>query len=372
MKKIQLTFCLLLIVALSNAQNIQTASFDNIDTTLNKTQNIFLNTQAEAFLSQVNNVISKYPPDYPEPEARKSALLLLDAVLHDLYAPKRPPVQNFLKTRIKKAIDEIENTKIISGALIWKLYNHGFVIKTKSVTLGFDLVSAIDVNTKGFSISDEDMRRLVSQCDVLFVSHFHDDHAEESVAQLFIDQGKPVVAPKDVWKDKSIYTHITHLDRATDTEQTLLIQNKKQNLKVVVYPGHQGLDIENNVYLVITPEGLSFSQMGDQSNGDDFKWIDKVGNNHVVDVLMPNCWTGEIVRVAKGFNPRLIITGHENEMGHTIDHREPYWLTYKRKNGLIRTDGSVDIGYDTPLIIMTWGESYLYKRENFSKAPSSH
>jgi len=372
MKKIFLTFCLLLLVALSNAQNIQTASFDHIDTTLNKTQNIFLNTQAEAFLSQVNNVISKYPPDYPESEARKSALLLLDAVLHDLYASHRPPVQSFLKSRIKKAIDEIENTKITSGACIWKLYNHGFVIKTKSVTLGFDLVSGIDVNVKGFTIPDEDIRRLVSQCDVLFVSHLHDDHAEESVAQFFIDQGKPVVAPKEVWKDKSIYTHITHLERVPHTEQTLLIQNKKQNLKVVVYPGHQGLDIENNVYLVSTPEGLSFSQMGDQSNNDDFEWIDKVGSNHAVDVLMPNCWTNNIVRVAKGFNPRLIITGHENEMGHTIDHREPYWLTYQRKNGLYKPDGIMDIGYDTPLIIMTWGESYLYKRENFSTAPSSH
>jgi hypothetical protein len=138
-------------------------------------------------------------------------------------------------------------------------------------------------------------------------------------------------------------------------------------LKVVVYPGHQGVDIENNVSLVITPEELSFSQMGDQSNVDDFGWIDEVGNHHVVDVLMPNCWTTDIVRVAKGFNPAIIITGHENEMGHTIDHREPYWLTYQRRDGSDRFGGSRDVGYDTPLILMTWGESYHYKKENFSQ-----
>lgn len=58
--------------------------------------------------------------------------------------------------------------------------------------------------------------------------------------------------------------------------------------------------------------------MGDQSNEDDFQWIDEVGIHHVVDVLMPNCWTTDIAGVAKGFNPAIIITGHENEMGHTI------------------------------------------------------
>ena len=172
---------------------------------------------------------------------------------------------------MKEAIDEIEQTEILDGARIWKLYNHGFIIRTRSVTVGFDLVRGKSVRVEEFSI-------------------------------------------------------------------------------------------ENNVSLVITPEGLSFSQMGDQSNNDDFEWIDEVGIHHAVDVLMPNCWTTDIVRVAKGFNPAIIITGHENEMGHTIDHREPYWLTYQRREGSDRFGGSRDVGYDTPLILMTWGESYHYKK----------
>jgi L-ascorbate metabolism protein UlaG (beta-lactamase superfamily) len=209
------------------------------------------------------------------------------------------------------------------------------------------------------------MERLIEQCDVLFISHRHGDHAEEWVAQTFIDKGKPVVAPSEVWKGKSIHKDIMHLQRVPHTLQTLPVKGGKQLLKVVIYPGHQGENIENNVSLVITPEGLSFSQMGDQSNSNDFEWIDEVGKNHVVDVLMPNCWTTDIVGVAKGFNPALIITGHENEMGHTIDHREPYWLTYQRREGSDRFGGTKGIGYETPLILMTWGESYHYKRENF-------
>jgi L-ascorbate metabolism protein UlaG (beta-lactamase superfamily) len=367
MKKILTLAYLLALMAPGSAQTNQPASSDLIDPTLNQTENQFLNNQAEALLDQASNVLLDYPPNWPEPAARQSALLLLDGVLHDVYAPYRPPVQEFFKARLKKAIDEIEQTEITDGARIWKLYNHGFIVRTNSVTVGFDLVRGKSVRVEEFSIENDDMGRLINQCDVLFISHYHGDHAEEWVAQSFIDQGKPVVAPPGIWKDKSIHAHITHLERVPHTEQMLTIQGGQQKLKVVIYPGHQGVDIENNVSLVTTPEGFSFSQMGDQSNEDDFEWIDEVGNQHVVDVLMPNCWTTDIVRVAKGFNPALIITGHENEMGHTIDHREPYWLTYQRRLGSERFGGSRDVGYDNPLILMTWGESYHYKRENFSK-----
>ena len=363
MEKTLSIICLLSLAALCSAQNNQIASSDLIDPTLNEIQNEFLNNQAEALLNQAKTVFSNYPPDSPEPEARISALLLLDGVLHDVYAPNRPPIQNFLKTSIKKAIDEIEQTEIISGARVWKLYNHGFIVRTRSVTVGFDLVSGKSIHIEGFSIADDDLSRLINQCDVLFVSHYHSDHAEEWIAQSFIEQKKPVVTPPELWKNKPIYAHITHLERVPHIEQTLSIQNGQEKLKVVVYPGHQGSNIENNVYLVLTPEGLSFSQMGDQSNDDDFEWIDELAKNHVVDVLMPNCWTTDIARVAKGFNPALIVTGHENEMGHTIDHREPYWLTYQRREGSDRFGGSKDVGYENPLIIMTWGESYHYKRK---------
>ncbi|MCJ7716944.1 MAG: hypothetical protein MUO54_10565 [Anaerolineales bacterium] len=363
-KTLSITY-LLSLMALCGAQNNQIASSDLIDPTLNELQNEFLNNQAEALLNQANEVFSKHPPGWPEPEARQSALLLLDGVFHDVYAPSRPPVQDFFKTRINKAVDEIEQAEILHGARIWKLYNHGFVVRTNSVTIGFDLVSGISSGIQDFPITDEEMSRLINQCDVLFVSHYHGDHSEEWIAQSFIDQKKPVVAPPEVWKNKSIYAHITHLEREPHIKQTLSIQNGQQKLKLVVYPGHQGVYIENNVYLVFTPEGLSFSQMGDQSNNDDFEWIDEVGNNHVVDVLMPNCWTTDIARVAKGFNPALIVTGHENEMGHTIDHREPYWLTYQRREGSDRFGGSKDVAYKNPLIVMTWGESYHYKRKNF-------
>ena len=214
----------------------------------------------------------------------------------------------------------------------------------------------------GFPLPDSLVARLVSQCDALFISHNHEDHTDQGIAQAFLDQGKPVVAPADACKDQPIYARLTHLNRDADTVQVLPVQGGKRQLRVVVYPGHQGPETDNNVCLVITPEQLSFCQTGDQwDGGHDFDWIDQVGSHHRVDVLLPNCWTMDIVRVVKGFDPQLIITGHENEMGHTIDHREPYWLTYQRKVGSDRFGGSRLVGYDRPLLVMTWGESYHYR-----------
>lgn len=349
------------------AQNGQAKSSDLIDPALNEIQNQFMDKQAEALLSQATQVLSEYPPAWPEPPARKSALLLLDGVLHDIYAHHRYPVQEFFRTQMEKAIVEIEQSEIREGMCIWKMYDHGFVVRTPSVTIGFDLIRGLSARAEGFLIEEETMTRLIDECDVLFISHYHGDHAEEWVAQSFLDQGKPVVAPPQVWKDKAIHKSITHLERTPHLPQALPIQDGRQELKVIVYPGHQGERIENNVSLVFTPEGLSFSHMGDQSNSDDFAWIDEVAKHYQVDVLLPNCWTTDIVRVTKGYKPALVITGHENEMGHTIDHREPYWLTYQRREGSDRFGGNSEIGYDTPLVLMTWGESYHFQKSNFAE-----
>ena len=158
MKKNLVIVCSLLLMTAGYTQQDQVANPDLIDPALNETQNIFLNNQAEALLYQTGNILSDYPPGWPEPAPRRSALLLLDGVLHDVYAPQRPPVQNFFKTLIKKAIDEIEQTKIINGARIWKLYNHGFLVRTKSVTIGFDLVSGKSVRVEEFSMGNSRKR----------------------------------------------------------------------------------------------------------------------------------------------------------------------------------------------------------------------
>jgi L-ascorbate metabolism protein UlaG (beta-lactamase superfamily) len=331
-----------------------------VDPTLDEVENNYMDRQSKAFLMEIKKSITKNPPQYPVPRERYLSLLLLDAVLHDVYAGKRVAVQQFFYGQISASLEEIENTTVEHGAMIWKLYNHGFIVRTKTVTVAFDLVSGESAEFEGFTLSQDIMKRLISQCDVLFISHRHKDHSDRWIAGQFLETGKPVVAPLQVWEGEPIHAKITHLKRDAHTIQKLPIKNNSLQLDVVVYPGHQMSSHENNVSLVISPEGISFAHMGDQINeGDfmiDYDWIDYAKNHHKVDILLPPCWTNEIYRIVKGFDPKLVIPGHENELGHTIDDRVPFWddseyleLTYPELKAS-----------EYPWVLMTWGESFHY------------
>ncbi len=309
----------------------------------------YLEWQTGNMLDLAENALLKYPPQKDEPMERHMALMMLDAVFHDASAPYRPSVQEFHKRRTFHALEEMKKTKVKKGAVIWKLYDMGTVFRTKSVTVACDLIRGKSAKSEQFMIPDSLMNEIIRQCDILFISHNHQDHADAWVAQRFIEQGKHVIAPEEIWKDSLFHSKITHLEPQIDKVQYVPAHSGKVNLEVVIYPGHQGT-LNDNVTLVRTPENITVCQTGDESLDEDFAWIDKVHEHFPVDVLIPNCWTPDPLRVAKGFNPKLIIPAHENELGHTIDHREAYMLDYSRWNT------------PYPKVIMIWGESFHYLR----------
>ncbi len=333
---------------------------NNIDPSLDQRSDDYMNRQSAAFLKEVQFTLMDHPPQYPLPRERYLGLLLLDAVMHDVYAAHRAPVQDFYKARISTALEQIKQIKDEEGAMVWKLYNMGFIVRTSSVTIAFDLNSGEAARVEGFGLCAEPVKDIVSECDVLFISHRHRDHAELAFAREFINQKKPVIAPSQVWEGEPIHDSITHFTRVANQIQMLKVKDGAVELAVVVYPGHQMRSHDNNVPLVFTPEGISIAHLGDQINeGDfmfDYEWIDKVKDHHHVDILLPPCWTNEIYRIVQGFDPELIIPGHENELGHSVDDRVPFWgdseyleLTYPELKAS-----------DYPVVLMTWGELIHY------------
>ena len=306
----------------------------------------------ERSLAWAGDILNSYVPGIVEHPVRRAALIRLDDVLHIESAPRKPLVQQFYRSRIERAVQDIENTRVSSGMRIWKLYNHGFFVCTPSVSFAFDIVPG--TREPGFAVDSSVLARIAEQADGMFISHMHGDHASQEVVKLFLDRQKPVIAPEGLWAGQAIAARLTFPKRSTTEVLAVPFSNGRQTLKVVAYPGHQG-EVINNVHLVTTPEGFTVVQTGDQSGsagpGSDFEWIAHIGANHRVDVLLPNCWTNDIGRVARGVNPALILTGHENEMGHTVDHREDYTQTYNHLFGS---------GY--PFIVMAWGESYHYSK----------
>jgi len=316
----------------------------------------YINQQDKVTLKLVNDALLIHPPSLNDDEIRKLAFMMIDNVLHEEKAAFRPAVQDFFKARFRNAVSEIINEKVDKGAVVWKLYNHAFVVKTKSVTIGFDIQRGV-TGVEDFRIPEELISELAEVVDILFISHYHNDHADEWVAGEFLKRNKPVVTAPEIFSKADIYNKIIHPERAVGKLQEITLPSTGKKLELVVYPGHQGEKILNNVYLVFTSENLSFLHTGDQSNSNDLEWIDRISESFPVDVAMINSWSyypGQ--RLANGIKPKLIIPGHENELGHTIDHREPYWLNYTR----------LGEGVIYPWIQMTWGEKYHYFTPTYS------
>lgn len=299
----------------------------------------FLLKQAELTFELIDATLKNNPPETGESPVRKLALHTLDGLLHETKYDHSEPLQAFMSARIEAALHDL-STPVDEGLKIYKLYNHSFVVRSKTVTIAFDLYRGAGL------IRDSLMQAIVDQCDIMFVTHLHRDHADPEVAEMFIRAHKPVWAPPNLWEDNPSINHIRS-EKMLSAEARL----NGGTIHVSVLPGHQG-DLINNVYCVTTPEGLSVVHTGDQHQGKDMEWIAKVKDEiGDLDVLLVNCWTLKMNEVVDSFDPILVVPGHENEMGHNIDQREPYWLSYWKMSQI-----------NKPYVLMGWGEFYTYKR----------
>lgn len=309
-------------------------------------QEAYLVNQTENTFRLVDGLLKENMPSAGKPTlARKSALLLLDGIFHDTRLDGSNVLAEFADVRLNCILEDLKQP-LPEGMKIYKLYNDGFIVRTKSVTVAFDLYRGGKMKEGRHLISDETMRAIAEQCDIMFLSHNHPDHVDPEVVKMFTDAGKDVVAPTDVLAENEAVTHVRS-ERIADKNFKL----KGCKLKVKILPGHQS-EMMNNIHVVTTPEGFTFVQTGDQYNKEDLEWLLTVHEKiPAVDVLMINCWANRLTDTIDGFNPKLVITGHENELGHTIDHRESYWASYVKLEEVRK-----------PNCLMTWGECFWYKK----------
>lgn len=313
-------------------------------------------------LDQVEAILGKSRVTFPPSPARVEALSVLDGPLHLEYANRFRSVHEFLLRRLTATVAEIEATRVTTGAMIWKLYNHGFVVRTASVTLGFDVVRGWQPpGAPAFGLTPELTLRLARQLDVLAVSHFHGDHADSYVMRVALAAGVVVLADESVFGDAVPHPLLIRpprldqfaaIDRATSPRLADVVTSRGEVVKYMAYPGHQAPDTTNNVFLLRTPEGLSFMHTGDQDWNDD-GWMDNVALQHRVDVMLVNCWSSNLGRLVLGVKPELVVMGHENEMNHTPDHREAFWRSFQCFRPL----------ESQPYYVLCWGEGGPYPIE---------
>ena len=299
----------------------------------------YIARQAEETFLVVDQALDAYPPVVGPAVERRIALYCLDQLLHDTRNDNSEAMQEFVQSRVNKVLKDMKQP-VKSGMKVYKIYNEAFVARTKDATIAFDIVRG---RSKGMPIVPEEMLTpIVKKCDALFLSHNHGDHVDRVIVDMFIAAGKPVIAPPSILANVPGVTH--YRDDFMMIKKQIKLK-KGKSLDVKIYPGHQS-KMENNVYAITTPDGLTVAHCGDQHNKSDMSWISEVKNDTPrIDALIINCWTYKLPLAIEGFNPRYVITGHENEMGHSIDHREAFWLTFKKLE---------NVKHD--YVVLGWGE----------------
>ena len=339
MKNILIIFCLLSI-------GIQTVAQDKKKATNGEfwgKSEAYLHKQAFQMFGLIDEALTENPPTVGAPMVRKLALFNLDAMLHETKYDNTESFNTFVDSRMQKLITEL-NKPVKKGMKIYKVYNDGFIAQTKSATIAFDIVRGA-IQGKPI-VSEAFIKQMVDRCDILFITHNHGDHADRAVIEMFIQAGKPVIAPTNVWKDNAAIQHLRS-DKIIDKE--IVLKNGKE-LQVKILPGHQS-ELMNNIYVVTTEDKKTVVQTGDQYHKEDINWLMNIHQEIPrPDALLVNCWTNRMNDLIEGFAPKFVITGHENEMGHTIDHREAFWLTFQKMEEIERD-----------YVVMGWGEWFICK-----------
>ena len=308
---------------------------------------LYLQHQAYYMLDLADKALAGNAPSTSINLERQMALLMVDAVTHEPDPSNNPAVLDFLSRRMERVLEDLDKPlKGRKSLKVYKLYNCGMLFRTR------DLTVAVDLNGRdGKLIPDTIMERIVDKVDVLFYTHNHFDHADRHVRDFCHRKGIPVYAPDELFTNDIMVNHVRH-----DDLHTFEVSLTKGRLTVNVLPGHQDA-LQNNIWIVTMPNGKVVGAMGDQwkDDGSDLEWLKDIHERLPrIDVLAMDCWIHDYDRHVACFNPKFLVSQHENEIGaHGIDHREAYWMTMYKNEHFHQSK--------TPCILMTWGEWYLFK-----------
>ena len=306
-----------------------------------KDSNALLQDQASLIFEHSYKILDNYPPDTIINNERKLALLSIDALLHDTRLDNGIAFKTYMSNITNNVVAKLKEDKPKGNQIrFFRFYNHGFIVQSASTTVAIDIIRG-GTEIDPF-VDEKTIQSIVDQCDILFISHSHADHADSLVAKMFCEQKKDVIVPEILWQNMG--PHLKVLRGNKLKKEIIKLPFKNTYLTASIYPGHQG-KVSNNVYAITLAEGKTIMHTGDQ----DFSVpLIEAFKNIKIDVLLVHCWMMPMYEFVSGINPTLVISGHENEIGHhTIDHREAYWLTFSRLSGI-----------PSPFIVMACGEFY--------------
>jgi len=316
---------------------------------------------AYAWIGDTYQVVAKlksmYPPQTNDNSTasliRKRTLQLLDYPIHvnihdpNINAAEKEAFETNLNAYLlqarQRALSFLAEPAPAEGKLaVCKVYNMGYILRTAQHTIIMDLC---------WEGTSEEAAFIASKTDAFFLTHNHGDHFSRNLLQALLDAGKTVVVPNaPVGKLQSDKFYV--LDEELSSPRSIA------GINVVTMRGQQGIEFPNNVYL-LDIDGWRIIHQGDNEIREKEA---HVADYDVADIVIAASWNkihnilGAAMK-AKGADqrPPLFIPSHENETGHTVNHRESYHELFDRPDRL----GDTTFPYP-PFMLLDIGETYQF------------
>lgn len=296
--------------------------------------------------SEIRENLLIHRPQTGDQEIRENSICSIDNIVLSSYVEHKNEVFEFYSLMLAKAMIEIRTENVEEGVTVWQIYNHGFVVKTPTVVLCFDLYDYI-----GFGQNAAwGLEELADIMDVMFISHDHNDHTDSGLSSAMRQRNKPV---------------IEGIDPATDPSSISINVGDSINEAYLHITDHEGLHSTTiHMFEVVTPEGFKILHTGDNQTSETIPDIEGV------DILLLNAWVNESGwtshitgsrNAIKKINPRVTLPGHILELGHLGRYIVPY-------SDVFMVD---DIDLGSELCVLAWGERYhLDNASNDSVSPN--
>jgi len=272
-------------------------------------------------LAEIEKGLLANPPHLGEDPIREKYYGALDAwalAPDTIYWDRDPKTSNphflaYYLRSMERALSAAAKTRVSSGAAIWKLYSSGFLIKTPSTTFAIDVVEGPYKNINKspaadpaflFKWTDAMRARFAAITDLLFITHWHYDHASFALAQaMILEPGRDhTLGPLTV--------------RTFDGVQYMRQDEAGDWISVPKY------DAQNNVYLIRTKGGTTFLHHGDNRGKDFAGWLKKaVEDGWTVDIwFIPIYWPKTMIPDVEKLIQPVMVPCHEHELGHKPTH----------------------------------------------------
>ena len=283
-------------------------------------------------------------------QKRRVAFQLLDYPLHvNNYAKDVDPevrsaferaVTDYVKRAIARVRDEVRVAEVEPGSLrVWHVYNMAYVLKGARHTVLVDFTPYPYSETSA-SWTDSDWDAFADLGDLLVITHPHRDHTSYPLMNRMLERGKTLVLPcamTNRYDASQVYLPGKNIV-VLDTDHAAPVD--VCGVKFRSFHGFQG-NVPCNSYS-IEIDGVTVADNGDNSDiNKDACQMDCPP----ADIIIAATWNRPMFFVkscmlARGFrrDRAVFLPSHDNELMHSVPHRESYREMYEADRRLAAPD----------------------------------